>query len=186
MLRYHNSGCTRNSPSSSVVSSPLSNRQLQNVLVTAQLYSKNYCTPISQMRLQKHWAWCLLTKSNLGAVAEVERDSPGWSPQGQSRQDSTQGQSSVWTAWDNICVTLTAASEYQSPLSAEVCQGIHPSLAGGLGGAAGAFWVLGCRGRSEPTFLFLKSWLWGNPSSLLNFRAPSSRFSPSPFLIHCL
>lgn len=45
MLRYHNSGCSRNSPSSSVVTSPVSNRQLQNVFVTAQFYSKNYCTP---------------------------------------------------------------------------------------------------------------------------------------------
>lgn len=137
MLWYRNSGCTRNSPSSSVVTSPVSNRQLQNVLVTAQLYSKNYCTPNITDGAAKALGLVFIDKKQFGSC--------GWCREGQlwleipgsvSCPENTWGQSWDELACDIICVsvTLIAASEDQS---AEVCQGFP-----GLG--LGVCWLLGC------------------------------------------
>lgn len=80
--RCYKSGCTWNSPSSSVVTSPMSKRQLRNVLITAQLYSQNYCTPNTTDGAAKAWGFVFVDTSSLGAGARVGEGQPSLEARG--------------------------------------------------------------------------------------------------------
>lgn len=126
------------------------------MLVTALLYSKNYCTPNITDGAAKPLGWVFVDKNVLGAMAGVGRDSSGWKFQGQCRvRKIRRDKARDELVWDIICVivTLIAASEDQSPLSAEVCQGI-PALQEGWGEQQG---VGGCWDALSPHSCF-KSW----------------------------
>lgn len=105
------------------------------MLVTAQLCSKNYCTPNITDGAAEALGLVFVVKNSLGAAAGVGRDSSGWKFQGQCHVRISRGDKARYElAWDIICVTVTlvAASGDQSPLSAEVCQ-VIPALQGGWG-----------------------------------------------------
>lgn len=99
-----------------------------------------YCTAVLKELLHpKYHRWCCKS-IGLGVCCQKHfgscgRDSSGWKFQGQCHVRISRGDKARYElAWDIICVTVTlvAASEDQSPLSAEVCQVIL-ALQGGWG-----------------------------------------------------